>query len=209
VLRTTIVGAALMLGCTARHAAPVTSPPLPPLAGEVQHSGRLWVELVGYTEDRQCARPKGQSSVCFMGVHDAVTSALAQTAWTSFPAVATKQKGDDLAPGDYLLLVSIELDAVPPDARGPGWSTAARAKWKLVRDGIPVASGAVASRSRADFAYGRVLGIAAGEVIGAVSAHIAGRVGELPEERPQPVVPLPPVLVGETPKPRMATVSAR
>lgn len=157
------------------------------------HSGRLWIELSGLTEDRQCVRPTGQNSVCFSRVHDAIATALAQTAWTSFPAVAKKVKGDDLAPGDYVLLVALEIDALPPDARGPGWSAAARARWKLVRDGLPVASGTVASRSRADFAYGSVLGIAAGEVVGAVSAHIAGRVGELPESRPQPPVPLPPV----------------
>jgi hypothetical protein len=184
---------ALVLGCAPRHVAPVETRPLPPLAAEVQHSGRLWVELSGYTDDRQCVRPEGQTSVCFSGVHDAIATSLAQTAWTSFPAVARKVKGDDLAPGDYLLLVSVEIDAMPPDARGPGWSAAARARWKLVRDGLPVASGTVASRSRADFAYGNVLGVAAGEVVGAVSAHIARRIGDLPEPRPQPPVPLPPV----------------
>jgi hypothetical protein len=201
VLRTTILVGALSVACAPRHAAPVTAPPLPALASEVQHSGRLWIELGGYTEDRQCMRPTGQSSVCFSGVHDAVASALAQTAWTSFPAVAKKVKGDDLAPGDYLLLVSVEIEALPPDAQGPGWSAAARARWKLVRDGLPIASGAVASRSRADFAYGRLLGLAAGEVVGAVSAHIAGRIGELPEDRPQPPVPLPPVAASELGRP--------
>jgi hypothetical protein len=192
-----LVACALALcACAPRHTARVGTGELPPHPrAVVQHSGRLWVELRGHTADRQCARPEGQRTVCFDAVHDAIGRAIAETAWPSFPAIAIKAHGDDLAPGDYLLLVSVELEPIAPDARGPGWSAAARASWKLVRDGLPVTSGEARSRSRAQFAYGRALGVAAGEVIGAVGAHIAGVLGELPESRPMQAVPLPPVTV--------------
>jgi hypothetical protein len=194
VLRSLLLLSALSTGCAPRHHAPVAAPDLPPLTASVQHSGKLWVELRGGTEDQQCVRPDGQRRLCFDGVHQALGRALVSTAWTSFPAVAVKQRGDDLDPGDYLLLVSLELDPLPPDARAAGWSAAAHAKWQLARDGLPIASGAVASRSRSDFAYGRPLGVAAGEVIAAVGAHISGRLGSLPESKRPPDIPLPPVV---------------
>lgn len=71
-----------------------------------------------------------------------------------------------------------------------------------MRDGLPIATGAAASRSRGDFAYGRALGVAASEVVAAVGTHIAERVSALPEERPRVAVPLPPVAAGEAPAPR-------
>jgi hypothetical protein len=194
VRRTLLLLSALSISCAARHRAPVAAPDLPPMPASVRHSGKLWVELRGVTDDEQCVRPDGQLRLCFDGVHAALGRSLVSTAWTSFPAVKIRQRGDDLEPGDYLLLVSLELDPLPPDARSTGWAAAAHANWHLARDGMPLTSGVVASRSRAGFAYGRPLGIAAGEVIAAVGAHIADRLSKLPESKPSPDVPLPPVI---------------
>lgn len=196
-------------GCTPRHTAPVAVPVLPPLEASVRHSGRLWVELRGFTEDKQCQRPAGKNPICFARVHEALATALEQTTWASFPSVALRQKGDNLEPGDYVLLVELELYPVAPDPLGPGWSAAGQVRWKLVRDGLPVLGGSARSRSRADFAYGSPLGVAAGEVIGALGAHIAGRVSELPESHPRAGVPLPPVAVSESKEPTRLALSLR
>jgi hypothetical protein len=194
VLRPLITLTLLSIGCAPRHHAPIATPDLPPIPAVNRHSSKLWIELRGATDDEQCVRPAGERLLCFDGVHQALGRALASAAWTSFPAVQLRRRGDDLAAGDYLLLVTLELDPVPPNARSTGWSATARASWQLARDGLPVTRGVVRSRSRADFAYGRPLGIAAGEVIAAVGAHIAERLGSLPEDRPMPDVPLPPVI---------------
>jgi hypothetical protein len=184
-----------LLGCAPRHVAQVGVPELPPLPGPaVRHSGKLWIELRGYTEGRQCARPEGQRTLCFDRVDEAMARAILQTTWTSFPGVALKRRGDELGPGDYLLLVTAAVLPVASHLEGPGWSSEAHAGGQLARDGLPVASGEASSRSRAGFGYGRALGVAAGEAIGAIAAHIASRLVELPEARPQPAVPLPPVM---------------
>ncbi len=187
--------APLALGCAARHTAPVAAPALPPLPAQVQHSGRLWVVLDAQTEDEQCARPEGAAKLCFSRVQSALATAIADTSWSSFRSVALKQKGDELAPGDYVLLVDLDLHPLPPSERapGPGWSAAGYARWRLVRDGLPIANGSAASRSRADFAFGRALGIAAGEVVAALGTHIARELSALPEQKPRPAVPLPPI----------------
>ena len=183
-------------GCTPVHTADVAAPALPALPTEApRHSGRLWLELGGATADRQCSKPTGHSAVCFDGVHAALASVLAQTAWTSFPRVALKEKGDDLVQGDYVLLVALEVEPREPDSSEPGWSALARARWRLVRDGIPVASGEASSRSRAGFAYGSALGVAGGEVVTALGVHIAERIASVPEAKPTAPVPLPPVRV--------------
>jgi hypothetical protein len=190
-----VVGVALVGGCAVRHTAHVAPPTLPPLPAKVQHSGRLWIVLAEHTDDQQCSRPPGNNRLCFADVHGSLAAAIAQTSWSSFPGVALKQKGDELVPGDYVLLVDLDLHPLPPSDRGPGpgWSAAGYASWKLVRDGMPIASGNAASKSRSDFAYGSGLGIAAGEVIGAISAHISDKIVALPERRPLAPVPLPPI----------------
>lgn len=189
------LAAASLAACSHHHAAPVAVSSLPPPPETMQrHSGRLLVELSEHTDDRQCVTGE-RRPVCFLAVREAVGTAVTSGLWPAFPEVRVKQKGDDVRPGDYLLLLKVELGALPPDRSGPGWSATATASWQLVRDGIPLAGESVASRSRADFAFGSELGVAAGEVVDAVAVHVASTVGSLPELRPTPGAPLPPVHV--------------
>ncbi len=182
--------------CTHQHAARVTNAQLPPPPVDmVHHSGRLWIAFDGYTEDRQCTDDGSARPLCFVGVHAALQRSLETTLWPAFSQVAVKGKGDELEKLDYLLLVSADLSPAPPGPEGPGWAARGELRWKLVRGGIPIASGASESTSRASFPYGSQLGNAAGEVIDALSIHLATRVGTLPERHPHPGVPLPPVVV--------------
>jgi hypothetical protein len=190
-----IVAAGFSFACTHHHHATVRSAELaPPVDAMVAHSSRLWIELEG-TPDRQCERTASERALCFAEVHAALGGALERTLWPSFPSVSVKRKGDNVAPGDYLLHLRVRVDSSPPSATGPGWSANVRGTWQLVRDGIPLAGESVATTSRSEFAYGRALGSAAGESFDAVSMHIAGVVGQLPELRPIAPRSLPTVAV--------------
>jgi hypothetical protein len=161
----------------------------------VHHSGRLWIEFDEYTRDRQCVAEPGKRPLCFVGVHAALERAFETTLWPAFSQVRVKGKGDQIEGHDYLLLVSTHVTAKPPGTAGPGWSAHGTMRWKLVRGGIPIKSERVESTSRADLPYGSLLGHAAGEVIDALSVHVATRVGTLPEESPPAGPPLPKVVV--------------
>lgn len=190
-----IVAAGLSLACTHHHHAPVRSAELAPPAGAmVAHSSRLWIELEG-TPDRQCEQTPTERALCFADVQAALGSALRRTLWPSFPDVSVKRKGDNVAPGDYLLHLRVRVESSPPNGAGPGWSANVRGTWQLVRDGLPLAGETVASTSRNEFAYGRALGSAAGESFDAVSVHIAGVLGQLPELRPVAPRSLPKVAI--------------
>ncbi len=191
-----------VVGCAHHHSASVISATLPPPPEDsVRHSSRVWLDFSQHTPDRQCrpgeSLPRESLPVCYRDVHAALERALTQTLWPSFPDVRVKRKGDSMEPGDYLLLVDLALEPVPPDAQGPGWSTRARVKWNLVRDGVSLATERLEARSRADLPYGSALGIAAGEVVDAISVQMARHLGALPELRPAPPMPLPAVRVGE------------
>lgn len=188
-----VLGLLALTGCTHHHQAQVVAAPLPPPpTAMVPHTGRLWVELEG-TPDKQCTRPPGERALCFAGLAESLGTSIEETLWPAFPHVRVKRKGDNVEPGDYLLHVTLAMQPLPADARGPGWSAGARGEWKLVRDGLPLASEGFASRSRADFPFGRSLGAAASEVISAVAVHVASVVGGLPEVRPEPGPALPAV----------------
>jgi hypothetical protein len=183
-------------GCTQEHRARVRAPVLAPSEKpEVLHTGRLFIDLRGYTADRQCGGPAGYRTLCYERVQEAIARTLSAVLWPSFPSVVERGHADDLAPGDYVLLISANLDTLPPDAHSAGWSTGIRGQYRLVRDGMPVAEAAFESRSRAEFPYGRALGAAAGEVIGAVAEHLGGVLSALPEERAVMPRVLPSVLV--------------
>jgi hypothetical protein len=186
-------------GCTQRHHAPVASSVPPPVRPEVLHTGRLWLSFEGHTPDTQCVRPGEARALCFEHVREALARALERGLWPSFPEVSVKEHGDELAPGDYLLWVQLGLEAQAPQDAGPGWSAVVRGRWRLIRDGFPVAGETVFSRSRADFPYGHSLGVGAGEVLDAVSVRIASVLGGLPEKQSQLAVPLPPVETSEFP----------
>jgi hypothetical protein len=188
-----VLSIAAVGGCSQHHLARVSAMPVPPPPGPVvEHSTKLWVELEG-TPDRQCAKPVGKRKLCFDGLKQALGESIERTLWPAFPRVAVKHKGDNVEPGDYLLHLSLDIQPLPADEAGPGWSAAADGEWKLVRDGLPLASESFASRSRADFPYGHSLSRGATEVVTAIAAHVSGVVGGLPELRPERGMPLPAV----------------
>lgn len=198
-----------LAGCLQHHSAKVQTALLPPpTATPVLHTGKLWVELGQATWEDQCRSPKSQRMLCFDGVRRAAFNALSRSLWTSFPEVALRD-GDRLESGDYVLTLDITIDALPPDAEGPGWSALASGGFRLSRDGKVVREERLGSRSRAAFPYGTALGVGAGEVIGAFASHIAEVLGAIPEERPLPLAPLPAVMAEVlTPAPVTAPASA-
>jgi len=184
----------LLGGCMQNHEAKVQTALLPPpTATPVQHTGRLWVELGNATWENQCRTPKAQRMVCFDGVRRATYGALARSLWTSFPDVALRE-GDALSPGDYLLTLDVTINALPPDAEGPGWSAVAAGGFRLSRDGKLLHEERLGSRSRSAFAYGSALGVGAGEVVDAFAAHVAEVLGAVAEVRPLRAAPLPAVV---------------
>lgn len=184
----------LLAGCM-HHEAQVRTASLPtPSANPVQHTGRLWVELGDATWEHQCREPQGQREVCFSGVRRAAFSALTRSLWNSFPEVALRE-GDTIPAGDYLLKLDVTVDALAPDrTERTGWSALATGVFELSRDGHVLRSEKLGSRSRADYAYGSALGVAAGEVVDAFALHVAEVLGSIPEDRPFPPVPLPAVM---------------
>lgn len=205
-------------GCFAGHTAEVQRSQLPPLPDPItRHAGRLVIQLSPEgVPDSQCVAYEQYQTLCFVGVRDAIEDSLADLLWPSFPDVKVRRHGDELVPGDYLVQVELKLDALPPDASRYGWSAAAKGRWRVVRDGLPLEGESLSTRSRGDFAYGSGLGQAAGEVVDAVAAHIASVVVRLPEPAPRQPVPLPPVVLKNsytpdrsavpTPEPRAAKV---
>jgi hypothetical protein len=154
----------------------------------------LFIELDGYTADRQCDKPARLRALCYEHVQDAVAGSLREVLWASFPYVGVRGRADELRPGDYLLLVSLSIETLPPGAHGAGWSAAVKGQYRLVRDGMPVTEAEFESRSRAEFAYGRPLGVAAGEVVGGLAAHLGQVLAELPEPHQIVQQPLPAVV---------------
>lgn len=189
-----LVSSLTLSSCMQHHEARVqTALVAPPSAAPVQHSGRLWVELGSATWENQCRTPPAQRMLCFDGVRRAAFGALERSLWTSFPEV-TLRDGDALRPGDYLLTLDVTINALPPDAEGPGWSAIAAGGFRLSRDGKVLHEERLGSRSRASFAYGSALGVGAGEVVDAFAAHVAQVLGALPEDRPLRGAPLPAVV---------------
>jgi hypothetical protein len=194
-------------GCSLEHRAPVRSAELPPLSAPVLHSTRIWLQLADEVPENACVSPGDARLLCFEHVRSELSQALARSLWTSFPSVEL-EAGQPHA-GDYVLHVALNLEALPPDASGPGWSAGARGSWRLERDGKPLAGEQVASRSRGDFAYGSALGVGAGEVIDAVAVRIGMTLGALPEPHQLAPVPLPAVATAPlpTPPPKPSAVS--
>ena len=181
-------------GCMQHHEAKVQSALLPPPGTTpVQHTGKLWVELGNATWENQCRSPQGQRLLCFDGVRRAAFGALERSLWTSFPEVALRD-GDVPQTGDYVLTLDVTLDALPPDAEGPGWSAQAAGGFRLSRDGKVLHEERLGSRSRAAFPYGSALGVGAGEVVAAFAVHVAEVLGAVAEDRPLPRAPLPAVV---------------
>jgi len=178
-------------GCALEHRAPLRSADLPPLAPTVLHANRLWIDVAERMPENDCVAPKNARLLCFERVRSTLGTELTRSLWTSFPSIEVG--GQQAGPGDYVLHVDLDLEALPPDAQRPGWSAGARGKWRLERDGRTLAGEQVASRSRADFAYGAPLGAGASEVIAAIAVRIGMTLGGVPESRLVMPVPLPEV----------------
>lgn len=192
--RLTPIALLACVACSQHHVARVQAAHAPPPPVEmVRHSGDLYIELRDHTSNHQCSIFAGERKLCFDRVSDALGESLERTLWPSFRHVRVKRKADNLAPGDYLLLVDLELRPKPADDEGPGWSASATGRWQLVRDGVPLAGESFTSRSRADFYYGRSLARGGTDVVSAVALHVAHAVGTLPELRPEPAPELPSV----------------
>jgi hypothetical protein len=160
----------------------------------VQHARPLWLELSPGVASSQCVEPKASRKLCFDEVDEALEAALSRALWTSFPGVQRLRYRDVPEPGDYVLSVSLALDTLPPSSGGPGWAALAKGRFRVTRDGRELMGESVESHSRADFPYGRPLGIGAGEVVDAIALHVGIALGKLPETRPDRPVPLPAVL---------------
>ena len=183
-----------LAGCMQHHEAKVQTALLPPPSTTpVQHTGKLWVELGNATWENQCRSPRGQRLLCFDGVRRAAFGALERSLWTSFPEVALRED-DTLQTGDYVLTLDVTLDALAPDAEGPGWSALAAGSFRLSRDGKVLHEERLGSRSRASFPYGSALGVGAGEVVAAFAVHVAEVLGAVAEDRPLRATPLPAVI---------------
>lgn len=180
-------------GCALEHRAPLRSAELPPLAPTVLHSNRVWIDVAERTPENDCVSPKNARLLCFERLRTALSSALTRSLWTSFPSVEVGAGAGDVRPGDYVLHIDLDLEALPPDGQGPGWSAGARGQWRLERDGKTLAGAQVASRSRADFPYGAPLGTGASEVVDAIAVRIGMTLGGVPESRVVLPVPLPEV----------------
>ncbi|HTA89820.1 MAG TPA: hypothetical protein VK745_09605 [Polyangiaceae bacterium] len=195
------IGTVLLLsaGCGFEHHAPIHSAELPPLSSQVLHSTRLWLDLSDNVPENTCVAPGDARVLCFESLRSELGAALGRSLWTSFPSI--EFGSGEHRPGDYVLHVSLGLEALPPDASGPGWSAGARGSWRVERDGHTLAGEQVASRSRSEFAYGAPLGVGAGEVIDAVAVRIGLTMGALPESHVVLPVPLPPVATAPLPTP--------
>lgn len=183
--------AVLVSGCGfVSHTAEIRRAPVAPPEGAVaRHAAPIWLEIAPGVVPSQCVKPLGHRRLCFENVQASIANALKQSLWTSFPNATVLGPRDEPRPGDYRLVVELELEAVPPSEGGPGWATLGRGKYVLLRDGTTLSSGPLESRSRAEFAYGRPLGIGAGEVISAVASRIAEDLGRVPETNRAQVEP--------------------
>jgi len=156
--------------------------------------------------ENDCVSPKNARLLCFERVRSTLGGALTRSLWTSFPGVEVGAQ--KVSPGDYVLHVDLDLEALPPDPQSPGWSAGARGQWSLERDGKTLSGAQVASRSRADFAYGAPLGAGASEVIDAIAVRIGMTLGGVPESRVVAPVPLPEVASVPLPSPVTSPSSA-
>jgi hypothetical protein len=187
------LGSVFVSACNLEHHAPLRSAELPPLAPTVLHANRLWIDVAERMPENACVAPNDARLLCFERLRTTLGFALTRSLWTSFPGVEVARRSKPVPAGEYVLHIDLDLEALAPDASGPGWSAGARGTWRLERDGQTLAGERFASRSRADFAYGAPLGAGASEVVDAIAVRIGMTLGGVPESRVISAVPLPAV----------------
>jgi hypothetical protein len=181
----------ILASCTTHHWAQVATSTLPPPPGpKVLHSSPLRVHVADATQDTDCVKHQDHHPVCYFNVRPAIEAGLVKNLWPAFPEV-TLGEPEDAAPAEYVLEVDLELDALPPDASGPGWAAGVRGRYRLLRDGETVFESTLATRSRGEFPYGAPLGTGASEAMDAALQHIAREISQVDESRPDPITPLP------------------
>jgi len=156
------------------------------------HSGRLVIAIDKGTKETQCVKNEKYSPLCFQEVRTAMARSLSSNFWPSFREIVVK-KADELQPGDYLLEIQLALEPLPPDETGPGWSVGTKVQYRLSREGTTLVQETLASRSRADLPYGAPLSEAASDTVAATLYHVAARVSQVPETRPEAPPELPEV----------------
>ena len=112
----------------------------PPPGAKVLHSSRLVVHVPESATDPQCLSHEEYQPVCFFNLRASLQKSLPRALWPAFPEVVLGSF-EDVGPGDYFLQVDVTLDALPPDAVGPGWSAGAR-------QGVDVGTGHVSRWAR-------------------------------------------------------------
>lgn len=190
-----------------------SSSSLAPPEPVIRHFSPVWLEIDPGVVPSQCVRPAGQRRLCFEDVHAALASALTQSLWTSFPEAPVLGPGDRPGPDDYRLIVQLQIEAVSPSEGGPGWAARGAGSFRLLRGDHTLSAAELESKSRPEFAYGRPLGVGAGEVIDAIAQKIASELARVPETRGEPPRTLPAVNVDNAvssrrPRPR-ASVTAQ
>jgi len=148
------------------------------------------VHVVEATGETQCLAHADYHPVCYYNIRPAVEAGLQRNLWPAFPEVLLGT-AEHARSGDYVLEVDLDLDALPPDARGPGWAAGVRGRYRLLRGGQVRYQGTLATRSRAEFPYGAPLGTGASEAMDAALQHIASEISQVEETRPDPLTPLP------------------
>lgn len=180
------------LACSTRHWAEVKSVEGPPPPGQrALHTGRLFVSLDRSISEIQCVRTDRYRPVCFHNLRSSLEAALSKNFWSSFPETIIGSE-KDATERDYVLEVHFAFETLPP-GDGPGWSTGAKAHYRLLRASQVLHEETLASRSRADYAYGAPLGEGASDTLDAIAQHIVLRVSQVPELEPDAPRPLPAV----------------
>jgi hypothetical protein len=151
------------------------------------HDGRLLVVITEDTRSTQCTKTERYTRVCFEDVREALGDFMHEAFWPSFRE-AEIGTPEDQRPNDYVLEVSLALEALPP-----GWSAGAKARYKLTHSGQTLISETLAARSRADLPYGAPLASGAADTLAAISYHIGTRVCQTPTEEQIPSPNLPEV----------------
>ncbi|HSC89451.1 MAG TPA: hypothetical protein VLC09_19350 [Polyangiaceae bacterium] len=181
-LRLLSVSALASTACATHHWAQIETAELPPPRAHELHASRLVIDTSRVGDGNQCVVHRDYSPVCFVDLKGELDRSLVQSTWPAFPQVVLGSQAD-AGPEDYVLQVDMQLDALPPDASGPGWSAGAKTRFRLLQGTRVLHEETLASRSEAEFAYGSTLGPPASSVVDASVRHIAERVSLIPESK--------------------------